>query len=253
MGAAVGAVADERGHDVVARFNSDSPFEESDSGDLQGVDAAIDFSLPSRAARHIEIYCRSGTSAVVGTTGWYDRLDDVREWVNEHEGSVLYAPNFSLGVAVLVRALQAVTPVLERLPEYDPFVHEIHHVRKVDSPSGTASMLAGVLIDGLSRKKRMETETQHGRIGEGALHVTSSRVGGVFGKHTIGIDSPYDTIELIHEAKNRRGFAFGAVQAAEWLQGKRGLYTLEDLLADWLKETGDRREKVPSGGARAFE
>lgn len=234
MGQAVEVLAGERGHDVAARFNSHSPLEESAPAELDLADMAVDFSLPSLAARHIEIYCRTGSPAVIGTTGWYDRLDDVRGWVDEYDGSILYAPNFSLGVAVLVRALEAVTPLLERLPEFDPFVHEIHHVRKVDSPSGTASMLARVLIEGLSRKTRMETETQHGRIDDDALHITSSRVGAVFGKHTVGIDSPFDTIELIHEAKNRRGFAFGALLAAEWLEGRRGLYTLEDVLRDWL-------------------
>lgn len=232
MGDAVGVVAGERGHEVVARFNSDAPLTRSDPTALEDVDAAIDFSLPSLAAEHIELYCRRGTSAVIGTTGWYDRLEEVRGWVDDHDGSILYAPNFSLGVALLVRALRAVTPVLDRLPEYDPFVHEIHHVRKVDSPSGTASMLARVLIDGLSRKTRIETETQHGRIEMDALHVTSTRAGGVFGKHTIGIDSPFDTIELVHEAKNRQGFAYGAVRSAEWLQGRTGLFTLDDVLAE---------------------
>lgn len=234
MGAAVEAVAIEREHEVAARFNSSSPLVGSHPADLERIDAAIDFSLPSLAAEHIEVYCRRGTPAVIGTTGWYDRLDDVRSWVKEFGGSILYAPNFSLGVALLVQALKAVTPLLERLPEYDAYIHELHHVRKVDSPSGTASMLAHMLIDGLTRKSRMEIETQHGRISEDALHVSSTRVGGVFGKHVIGLDSPFDAIELIHEAKNRQGFAFGAVRAAEWLGGRRGLYTLDDLLADWL-------------------
>ena len=149
-------------------------------------------------------------------------------------GSVLYAPNFSLGVAVLVHALRSVTPLLEKLPEYDAYVHELHHTRKVDSPSGTALLLANVLVDGLSRKTRVEPETQHERIASEALHVTSTRVGGVVGHHTVGLDSPYDQIQLVHEAKSRQGFAFGAVRAAEWLPGKKGLFTLDDVLKDWL-------------------
>lgn len=232
MGTAVEALALERGHDIAGRFNSDEPLLDADASALEDVQVAIDFSLPSLAADHIERYCRWGVPAVIGTTGWYERLDAVQGWVDEYEGSILYAPNFSLGVAVLVRALRAVTPLLEELPEYDAFVHEIHHVRKLDSPSGTASMLAGILVDGLSRKTRVETETQHGRIDEDALHVTSSRAGGVFGKHTIGLDSPFDTLELIHEAKNRQGFAFGAVRAGEWLNGKKGLFTLDDFLGE---------------------
>ncbi len=230
MGEAVEVLALQRGHEVAARFNSDEPLLGADTSAIEGADVAVDFTLPALAADHIERYCRWGIPAVIGTTGWYDRLDAVKGWIDEHDGSILYAPNFSLGVAVLVRALRAVTPLLEALPEFDAFVHEVHHVRKMDSPSGTASMLAGILVEGLSRKTRVETETQHGRIDGEALHVTSSRVGGVFGKHTIGLDSPFDTLELVHEAKNRHGFAFGAVRAAEWLKGRKGLFTLDDVL-----------------------
>lgn len=232
MGTAVETIAEERDHEIVARFNSENPLPDSDENPISQADAVIDFSLPKLAVSQIRRYCRWSVPAVIGTTGWYDRLDDVRDAVDRHEASVLYAPNFSMGVALLVRALRAVTPVLEELPEYDPFIHEIHHVRKVDSPSGTADMLAGVLVDGLSRKTRIETETQHGRIDEDALHVTSTRAGGVFGKHTIGLDSPYDVVELVHEAKNRKGFAFGAVKSAEWIPGRQGLFTLDDVLGE---------------------
>lgn len=237
MGEAVEVLATERGHEIAARFNSDEPLLEADPSRLDAVDAAIDFSLPSLAVDHIDKYCRWGVPAVIGTTGWYERLAEVKEQVAAHDATVLYAPNFSLGVALLVRALRAVGPLLENLPEYDAFIHETHHVRKLDSPSGTATMLAGILVDALTRKTRIETETQHGRINNEALHVTSTRVGGVFGKHTIGLDSPFDSLELIHEAKNRRGFAFGAVRAAEWLVGRSGLFTLDDVLEDWV---GDR-------------
>ncbi len=232
MGEAVAALARQRGHVIAATFNAGHPWLGADPSSVEGIDAAIDFSLPSLAVDHIERYCRWGLPAVVGTTGWYERVEAVKGWVNEHDAAILYAPNFSLGVAMLVRALRAVTPLLEELSEYDAFVHEIHHVRKIDSPSGTATMLAGLLVNGLSRKSRLETETQHGRIDAAAVHVTSSRVGGVFGKHTVGFDSPFDKLELVHEAKNRQGFAFGAVRAAEWLDGRRGLFTLDDVLGD---------------------
>ncbi|HEX7070767.1 MAG TPA: dihydrodipicolinate reductase C-terminal domain-containing protein, partial [Rhodothermales bacterium] len=171
--------------------------------------------------------------AVVGTTGWYASLDDVRRLVAERQASLLYAPNFSLGIALVVRALRGMMPLLDRLPEYDAFVHEVHHVRKVDSPSGTALLLGQTLIDGLARKSRIETETQHGRIDPQALHVTSSRAGTVFGEHAVGFDSRFDRIAIRHEAKGRDGFAFGAIRAAEWLVGRKGLFTLDDVLADW--------------------
>lgn len=244
MGTAVEALALERGHEVAAQFNSDRRLIDADESALTGIDAAIDFSLPSLAVDHIERYCRSGVPAVIGTTGWYERLDQVRGWVDEHDAAILYAPNFSLGVAVLVRALRAVTPLLDELPEYDAFVHEFHHVRKVDSPSGTASMIAGILLDGLTRKTRVETETQHGRIDADALHVTATRVGGVFGKHMIGFDSAFDSIELVHAAKNRQGFAFGAIRAAEWLGGRKGIFTLDDVLEDWIGGVHERGSRA---------
>lgn len=235
MGQAVEAVARERGHAVVARFNTQHPLPDAEAPDvLNGADVVIDFSLPAHALGHIDRYCRWRRPAVIGTTGWYDALDAVRASVARHDAAVLYAPNFSLGVALVARALHGLVPLLERLPAYDVAVHEAHHTGKVDSPSGTALLLARLLLDPLSRKTHLATETQHQAIDPAALHVTSTRVGSVFGEHTVYLDSPYDQITLAHRAKNRQGFAFGALQAAEWLPGRHGLFTLDDLLADWL-------------------
>ncbi|MEL6616703.1 MAG: dihydrodipicolinate reductase C-terminal domain-containing protein, partial [Bacteroidota bacterium] len=147
---------------------------------------------------------------------------------------VLYAPNFSLGVAMVVRALRGMLPLLEQLDDYDAWVHELHHTGKVDSPSGTALLLANTLLDGLSRKTRIEPETQHGAIAPEALHVSSGRVGHIFGEHTAGVDSAVDQITVTHRAKDRRAFASGAVRAAEWVRGKTGLFTLDDMLGDWV-------------------
>jgi 4-hydroxy-tetrahydrodipicolinate reductase len=147
---------------------------------------------------------------------------------------LLYAANFSMGVALLQRAVAGVLPLLNQLPDYDAYLHEMHHTRKVDSPSGTAHMLAEMVVEGLARKSHVEPEAQHQRIDPAALHVSSTRAGAVFGEHTVGFDSAFDQLEFIHRAKNRRGFAFGALRAAEWLPGRCGLFTLDDVLADWL-------------------
>lgn len=234
MGSAVEAVATERGHNVVSRFNSQNPLPEQRSA-VGGADVLIDFSIPDLASVHIERYCRWRLPAVIGTTGWYDRLNEVEQWVEKEDTSLFYAPNFSIGVAILARALEAVTPLLDQLPEYDAFIHEIHHVNKVDSPSGTALMLGRILLDGLGRKDRIESETQHGRIDDDALHVTSTRAGGVIGRHTVSMDSPFDAITLEHHAKSRQGFAFGAVKAAEWLPNRKGLFTMQDIVEEWMK------------------
>ena len=240
MGEAVSELAARRGHGIVARFDEyiDQYLSLPDVQDmpdaLESVDVIIDFTLPGAVLENIERYCRWDLPAVIGTTGWYDRLGEVQALVDKHDASILYAPNFSIGVALLARVVRSILPLLDKLPEYDAAVHEYHHIGKGDSPSGTALMLGGLIVDGLERKHRIETETQHGRIDAYALHVTSSRLGGVVGKHDISLDSPFDKLMFSHEAKNRCGFAFGAVRAAEWLPGRRGLFTLDDLLAEWL-------------------
>lgn len=236
MGEAVAQVAEDRGHDIVARFHSDRPFGEAAPSAVEEADVAIDFSLPSLALSHIRQYCEWQLPAVVGTTGWYDEREAVADLVAEHEASLLYAPNFSMGVAIARRALEGVLPLLDQLDEYDPFVQEMHHTKKVDSPSGTAQMLGNLVVEGLERKDHVETETQHQRIEESALHVTSTRAGLIYGEHTVGFDGPYDQITVAHRAKNRQGFAAGAVQSAEWLTGRQGLFTLDDMLEDWLAD-----------------
>lgn len=234
MGQMVEEMAPARGHEVVTRFHSNRPFLKADRSALDDSDVVIDFSLPSLALPHIRRYCKWQQPAVVGTTGWHEALDEVRQLVSEHDASLLYAPNFSIGVAVLTRAIDTATQLMDQLDEYDAFVHEVHHTKKVDSPSGTARMLGDQIVAGLERKEYVETETQHQRIDPEAVHVTSSRAGSVVGRHTVGFDSSYDQLTLGHQAKNRRGFAAGALQSAEWLRGRVGLYTLDDVLDDWL-------------------
>ena len=231
MGQAVAAVAAERGHDVVARFDSETPLLDArDASALNGADVVVDFSVPEVALDQIHRYAFWGVDAVVGTTGWTDRLDTVREWVAEGQSGLLWAPNFSLGLALVSRALAGLLPLLDRLDEYDVAVHEAHHTEKLDSPSGTALRLAEELLAGLGRKARIETETQHGAIAADALHVTSQRVGRVLGVHTVTLDSEVDQIEVVHTAKSRRAFALGAVRAAEWVRGRQGLFTLDDMI-----------------------
>lgn len=239
MGQAVEAVVADSPHTIVARFDAAHPLADvrDPEDELHGADLAIDFSAPDVALDHLHQYCFWGLDAVVGTTGWTDDLAKVEGWVEEGQNGVLWAPNFSLGVAVLVRAIRGALPLLDRLADYDPFVHETHHTGKVDSPSGTALMLADELLAGLGRKTRTETETQHGRIDPDALHVTSARAGYVFGEHTVGFDSPVDRLTFRHMAKGRAVFAAGAVRAAAWVHGRTGLFTLDDMLEEVSRES----------------
>ncbi|MEL6772510.1 MAG: 4-hydroxy-tetrahydrodipicolinate reductase [Bacteroidota bacterium] len=233
MGAAVEVAAEAAGHAVVARFGSANPIADlRDDADLHDADLAIDFSTPDAALDNLHRYAALGLDAVVGTTGWQDDVSKVRGWVEEGQNAVLHAPNFSLGVAVLRRALQAALPLLDHLSGFDAYVHELHHIGKQDSPSGTALLLADDVLSGLARKTHIEPEAQHGRIDAAALHVTSTRVGAVFGEHTVGFDSEAEHLAFRHVAKSRAVFAEGAVRAAEWLcaEERHGLFTLDDLL-----------------------
>ena len=234
-GQAIDRLAATHGHQVVARFNSENPLVGALSVDLNGAEMIIDFSRPELARPHIQRYCEWGVNAVIGTTGWYDSIDEVRRWVAAHNTGLLYAPNFSIGVAILSRLTALAAAMIESLPEYDVSIHETHHSFKVDSPSGTALHLANILTHGLTRKTSLATESQHQQIDPKALHVTSARVGHVFGRHDVTLDSPYDQIRIMHEAKGRDGFAAGALRAATWLQGRSGLFTLDDFLFDQLK------------------
>jgi 4-hydroxy-tetrahydrodipicolinate reductase len=234
MGRTIADLAPEHDHRIVATFDSARPLADASPDALADADVAIDFSLPSVALDHIDRYCQWQQPAVVGTTGWYNALDDVAQQVRAHEATLLYAANFSLGIALLRRAVQAAAPLLNALPDFDAFVHETHHTKKVDSPSGTARVLGEDLLNALDRKTHLEIETQHERIDPEALHVTATRAGHVFGEHTVGLDGPHDHLTLSHRAKGRAGFAVGAVRAAEWLRGRTGLFTLDDVLDDWI-------------------
>ncbi|HPX28489.1 MAG TPA: 4-hydroxy-tetrahydrodipicolinate reductase [Sphaerochaeta sp.] len=198
---------------------------------LQGCDVAIDFTHPDVALEHIRFYIKNRIPAVIGTTGWYEHLGEVASMVDEANATILYSGNFSLGVALFLRSVRYAAALYGRTGRYDPAIIEVHHNKKADSPSGTASMLASTVLEGFPGKTRIEYETQHQRRSDEVLHVSSLRVGSVPGTHTVLFDSPEDTIELIHTARNRDGFAFGAVAAAAWLkEQKSGLYTLEDMV-----------------------
>jgi 4-hydroxy-tetrahydrodipicolinate reductase len=227
MGHALERLAPEQEIAVARRYDSANRLEKDPD---PAFDVAIEFTTPSAVGDNIRKLAKLGKPMVIGTTGWLDQLDDIRSSIEGDGGRLVYASNFSIGVNIFFGLVNEAARRMNSQPMFDAAIHEIHHVGKADSPSGTALSLAQILLDGLERKTEMLTETSHGRIAPHQLHVSSQRLGATIGTHTVTFDSPADTIELTHRARNRDGFAIGALVAARWIVGQPpGIYRFEDL------------------------
>lgn len=193
-------------------------------------DIAIDFSHPEQVINNLKILAKLGKNCVIGTTGWYNKLNEARDIVINSNIGVVYGSNFSLGVHLFLKLIEQTSKALNKFEEYDIFVHEIHHKNKIDSPSSTALSIGNVIITNLERKKEILSETSHSKILPYQLHISSSRGGEAPGRHTVFIDSPADTIEISHSARSRSGFASGALKAASWINGKKGFYEFSNVV-----------------------
>jgi len=229
MGKEVERQAQRRGHEISAIFDIQDNF--SSNADLNGAQVIISFVLAEAVLDNMTAAAQLGVPIVEGTTGWYDQLDQLKLIKNL---SIIYSPNFSIGVYQFTKLVEYAAKLMGSLSEYDCYLHEFHHTGKADSPSGTAKKLANVLLQNLPNKEKALFDASHGVIDPKALHVTSTRVGRVPGTHEIGFDSPADEIVLKHIAHGREGLADGAVQAAEWIVGKSGIFTMDDFMRDLL-------------------
>ncbi len=201
-----------------------------DHAAAQQFDVAIEFTHPDAVLENIRTLVKLNRPIVVGTTGWLEQLAQVESIVAEGNGTVIYASNFSIGVNIFFALVREAGRLFNEQAQYDAAIHEVHHVRKADSPSGTALSAANILLNALDRKRTLLTDASHGIIPPGALHVSSQRLGSTVGAHTVTFDSDADTLELSHRAKNRSGFALGALMAAQWVCAQPpGLYRFEDL------------------------
>lgn len=211
-GSLVAEVARERGHHVrVAGAAENQDGAALSDPKLASIDIAIDFTNPAAVLHNIEVCVRARKGIVVGTTGWYGELPRIRELVQQCGGSLVYAPNFSIGVNLFFDVARSAAAALQH--QYFGQIFERHHAQKKDAPSGTAIALQRIVRDA------SDTE----------LEITSFREGDVVGMHELVLDSSSDTIYLCHDAKSRRGFAEGAVRAAEWLVGKKGFFEFKDV------------------------
>jgi 4-hydroxy-tetrahydrodipicolinate reductase len=233
MGKEIERAARDKGLRVAAVFDIDTNTGGGGltAASLKGVDVCIDFSTPGAVLDNIHAVAACGKNIVVGTTGWYERLDEVKAVVKKQKIGLLYSSNFSLGVNIFLQIVSQAAHLLDHYPSYDVALSEVHHRGKADSPSGTALALASEITRAMKRKSEIQGEASHGAIAAHALHVTSTRVGHVPGKHSVMFDGEADTIELVHTARNRAGFAQGAVVAAGWLAGKKGIYTMRDVVS----------------------
>ncbi|MCB9183750.1 MAG: 4-hydroxy-tetrahydrodipicolinate reductase [Flavobacteriales bacterium] len=226
MGKAIEAAATERGHEVMLRVRS------ANAGAAPtGADVAIEFSTPDQALANMRLCLQHHVPVVVGTTGWHDRINEVRALVEQYEGSLLWASNFSIGVNLLFRLNRQLATLMERQPVYAVRIDEVHHVHKLDAPSGTAISLATDIDLRHARYTGWQLAQEHSTAGQpGPVPITSERIGEVTGKHSITWTGPHDRITLTHEAFDRSGFAQGAVIAAEWLRNRNGFFTMDDVL-----------------------
>ena len=242
MGREVERVLADRGHSICAVIEPTGPtdasadvYGEVSRQALEGCDVAIEFSLSEAVVANTSHYAEAACPAVIGTTGWLDQLESVRAEIDKSNIGVVYGSNFSIGAHVFFAIAGYAASLVSDIEEYDLLVHEVHHRRKEDSPSGTALTLARAVMEAVPRKTRLETGRLDRAPEPDELHVSSSRVGSVPGTHTLMIDSAADTIEIRHQARNRGGFALGAVRAAEWIIGKHGLFSVESFVHELLR------------------
>ena len=233
MGRAVAEVSAERGHTVALHISSQSQLDspEATATVLGGIDCCIDFTTPEAAPRHIRFIAPLGIPLVVGTTGWHAQLPQMSEYVIQHGGTLFHASNFSIGAHILLQSVSLAAALLNRFPDYDVAIHEVHHRLKKDAPSGTALLIAQTILEVMRRKTAIVSSLKNGHGSPNELLISSSRVGEAAGTHTVSFVSASDSLQLIHTANNRRGFAVGAVAAAEWVVGRKGVFTMEDLLS----------------------
>lgn len=220
MGKVIERIALERGHEIVLRKNADDTFE-----GLENADVAIDFSIPDAAVGNISTCLNGNIPVISGTTGWLEHYHDMAQLCEERQGAFIYGSNFSLGVNIFFELNAYLSKMMSNLKQYKVSMEEIHHLQKLDAPSGTAISLAKDIIANSDY-----SSWAIGNAKEDEIFIDAKREEGVPGTHSVFYDSEVDSIEIKHTAHSREGFALGAVVAAEWLYGKKGIYTMKNVL-----------------------
>ena len=226
MGKAIEALLSEYGHTCVGKFNSENP---ATIETLSQADVAIEFSTPEQCSKNIALCFEANVPVVVGTTAWYGQYDEVISKMKSNS-AIFSATNFSIGVQITFHLNKELARVMSKFPEYTASIEEIHHTAKLDKPSGTAITLAEGILENAPGLSSWKLDEERQNENENELSIIALRLPDVPGTHTVRYTSEIDTIELKHEAHNRKGFAAGAIRAAEFLYGKSGVYTMKDVL-----------------------
>ncbi|MBP7149715.1 MAG: 4-hydroxy-tetrahydrodipicolinate reductase [Acidobacteria bacterium] len=241
MGRVLENAAVERGHRVVARIDPAAPQATAravEPAALAGAEVALEFTAPAAAAANVLALLAAGVPVVSGTTGWTDRLDEARRLAADRGVGLLWAPNFSLGMHVLLQLVERAAATLGG-GGYAPYLVEEHHQQKADAPSGTARRIGELLVALTPGKSRFGPAPGDGPVPPELVPAAWVRAGQIPGTHRVGWDGPGETLEIVHRVRDRAVFAHGALLAAEWLRGRRGPHTLEEMLAEL--EHGERR------------
>lgn len=215
MGRMVEHAASEQGHEIVAILDPVS----GSRGSLEDADVCIDFTEPGAVIENIKAASSARVAMVVGTTGWYDRLDEARALVDTAGIGFVYGSNFSIGVNLMFKITEYAAELFSRFPSHDPFIEEAHHKFKLDAPSGTAVFLKRILESHYDRE----------------VPTSSTRAGFIPGKHLVGFDSEADTLAISHVARSRAGFVEGALLAAGWISARKGFYEFSDIIEEHLR------------------
>lgn len=229
MGKAIEQLALQRGHSIVAKIDNEADWQAQREA-LRAADVAVEFSMPSTVLDNIRKCFELGVPIVVGTTGWYGHLMEALQQCRQHEGSLFYASNFSIGMNMMFALNKRLAQLMDACPDYAVSITETHHIHKLDAPSGTAISLANDIAASMARKSGWKLVAEGEACGDEEIPIRSIREGEIAGIHEVVYDSPVDTLTLVHSAKSRQGLALGAVLAAEYLCGKKGVYTMNDLL-----------------------
>jgi 4-hydroxy-tetrahydrodipicolinate reductase len=221
MGKTIEQIAIKRGHNIVLTVDKDDK-----DYDISKADVAIDFSIPDEAFNNISNCINNNVPVISGTTGWLDNYDTAVALCEEKKGAFIYASNYSLGVNIFFELNKTLAKMMNALKQYNVTMEEIHHTQKLDAPSGTAISLANDIIEQHGTFDNWKLDTDE----ENTISIIAKRIENIPGTHTINYESEVDSISIEHIAHNRQGFALGAVIAAEWIVGKTGVFTMNDVL-----------------------